>query len=90
MSGAVLQLQDTQLDVVPARQGVLTLADGAAVSVYVARLLPPDDGDTAFVAPRRFAVRHACMRGPVVLATGTAAKLRRFLEGLGPEQQHAT
>lgn len=89
MSGAVLQLQDTRLDVVPARQGVLTLADGAAVSVYVARLLPPDDGDTAFVAPRRFAVRHACMRGPVVLATGTAAKLRRFMEGLGPEPQSA-
>jgi hypothetical protein len=84
MSGAVLQLQDTRLDVVPARQGVLTLADGAAVSVYVARLLPPEDGDTTFAAPRRFAVRHACMRGPVVLATGTAAKLRRFMDGLGP------
>jgi len=25
-----------------------------------------------------------------VLATGTAAKLRRFLEGLGPAQQPAT
>jgi hypothetical protein len=30
------------------------------------------------------------MRGPVVLARGTAAKLRRFMEELGPEQQHAT
>ena len=84
LSGAVLQLPHGHVDVVPGRQGVLTLFDGAAISVHVARLLPPDETDATSTSPHRFAVRHASSRGPVVLASGTAAKLQRFLGALAP------
>ena len=86
LSGATLELRGAEacVDVVPGRQGVLTLFDGAAVTVYIARLLPAGEEDPAVATPRRFAVRHACMRGPVVLASGTATKLHRFLGGLAP------
>jgi hypothetical protein len=79
LSGTVLELHGTGIEVVPGRHGVLTLFDGAAITVYVTRLIAGGDDDPAVSAPRRFAVRHACMHGPVVLAPAVASKLRRFL-----------
>ncbi|MBW8759169.1 MAG: hypothetical protein JF586_16280 [Burkholderiales bacterium] len=85
LSGAVLELAHAHVDVVPGRQGVLTLVDGAAISVHVARLLPPEEDESASVTPRRFAVRHAAMHGPVATGSGTAGKLHRFLGSLAPQ-----
>jgi hypothetical protein len=85
LSGAVLELAHAHIDVVPGRQGVLTLFDGAAISAHVARLLPPEEADAASVTPRRFAVRHACVHGPVATGSGTAGKLQRFLGSLAPQ-----
>jgi len=85
LSGAVLELAHAHVDVVPGRQGVLTLVDGAAISVHVARLLPPEEDESASVTPHRFAVRHAAMHGPMATGSGTAGKLHRFLGSLAPQ-----
>jgi hypothetical protein len=78
LSGAALEMSDANLEVGAGRQGVLTLADGSAITVYIARLVTGED-QASGAGPKRFAVRHACMSGPVRMAPAITAKLQQFL-----------
>jgi len=85
LSGALLELDDTEVDVVPGRHGVLTLYSNIALTVYVTRVLPPADEAEVGPMPRRFAVRFASRHRHVPLAPDLARRLRDFL-GIGDLQ----